>query len=163
MSQDYAPSNYDDDFCLKPPLLLWFAVLYLSRAFVLPISVGIAHIAKVNGDVATVLRGLWNVDLVIPALLALPVLYAFIRRTATASGSVRWLWAHGRMLLAFSAIVDLVLPVVALLRHPDLGDGLPLSLAGSVVDVYFLLYILGARRVRDTFASFPAPLDAVKK
>ena len=39
----YSPSNYDDEMCLKPPLLLWLAVLFLCRAIMLPVVIGIGH------------------------------------------------------------------------------------------------------------------------
>jgi hypothetical protein len=41
-------------------------------------------------------------------------------------------------------------------------DQLVATLFGSGVDVYFLVYVLAARRVRDTFADFPAPLKTAK-
>ncbi len=31
----YDPGSYDANFCLKPPLLLWLAMLYFARALVL--------------------------------------------------------------------------------------------------------------------------------
>jgi hypothetical protein len=35
--------------------------------------------------------------------------------------------------------------------------------ADTAIDAYFLLYILGAKRIRDTFASFPPAHDSSGK
>ncbi|MGO9993403.1 MAG: DUF2919 family protein [Steroidobacteraceae bacterium] len=163
MNRLYAASNYDDDLCLKPPLILWFAVIYLSRAIMLPISVGIAHIAGVNEDVLALLRGLWSIDILVPSLIAVPILYSFLRRVPTASGTVRWIWAHGRIFLAVSASIDLMLPFISQMLSQEINVMLPLTLVAAAIDAYFLLYVLAARRVRDTFASFPPPLETARK
>jgi hypothetical protein len=149
--------------CLKPPLLLWLAVLFLSRAIMLPITIGIGHVAGVNADAMTLLRGLWSEDELLPALVAIPVLYTFCRRVPTASWPVRWIWAHGRVFLSLSAGLDIALPFVAQLWHREVNDQLMLSLFASGMDVYFLVYILAARRARDTFLDFPPPLEPAKK
>ena len=161
--QTYAPSNYDDDLCLKPPLLLSLTVLYLSRAIMLPIAIGIGHIAGVNAQAMTLLRGFWSEDQLLPALIAIPVLYAFCRRVPTASRLVRWIWARGRVFLALSAGLDIFLPFIAQLWHRDINDQFLVSLLTSGMDVYFLVYVLAARRVRDTFADFPPPLGPASK
>jgi hypothetical protein len=159
----YAPSNYDDDMCLKPPLLLWLAGLYLSRAIMLPIAIGIGHIAGVDAAAMTLLRGLWSEDQLLPALIAMPVLYAFCRRVPTASKQVRWIWARGRIFLIAAAALDAVLPFVAPLWHHAINDQFPVFLFMAGMDLYFLLYVLAARRVRDTFADFPPLLDPAVK
>jgi hypothetical protein len=163
MPHSYAPSNYDDEFCLKPPLILWLAVLYLSRAIMFPVAVSIAHIAGVNADVLTLLRGFWSVGILVPSLIALPVLYSLLGRVPTASDTVCWFWRHGRTFLAVAASIDAVVPFIAQFRSQDLGDASPLWLAASAIDAYFLLYVLGARRIRDTFASFPPAYDVDRK
>lgn len=152
----YPASSYDDDFCLKPPFLLWLAVLYLSRGTVLPILVGFGHFAGVNVDAMTLMRGLWRADELLPALLALPVIYALCRRVPAASRPVRWIWSHGRTLLALSAGADIVLAVVSLMSLADLEQA-PATVCACVADAYFLVYFLAARRIRDTFSDFPAP------
>lgn len=38
MPRTYSPASYDDNWCLKPPLLLWVALIYLSRAISLPVA-----------------------------------------------------------------------------------------------------------------------------
>jgi hypothetical protein len=91
----------------------------------------------------------------LPSALAVGVLYAMCRRQPSASAAVRWIWAHGRSLLASAAIIDGIVSMYTFTRNGETTDlSLPVLL-GIGFDLYFLLYILTARRVRDTFADFP--------
>jgi len=155
----YHPSHFDDEMCLKPPSLLWLAVIYLSRGVVLPIGIGIGHFAGVDDTAFGSLRSLWSVEALLPALLALPVLYALFRRAPSAGRTTRWLWRHGRIFLALSAGLDIALSLFQLATSRLGGD--PIITGGAAsVDLYFLAYILMARRVRDTFSDFPLPRNA---
>src|ERR1700687_5274283 len=95
-SHSYASSYYDDHLCLKPPLLLWAAVLYLSRSITLPIAMALGHFAGVDSSAITAFRGLWSLDGLIPSAIAAVMLYALCRRVPSASRPVRWIWAHGQ-------------------------------------------------------------------
>jgi hypothetical protein len=164
MSSSYDPDRYrasqfDDDLCLKPPLLLWLAVIYLARGVVLPIGIGLGHFAGVDEKAFGSLRSLWSAEALVPALLALPVLYALLRRAPGASRATRWLWRHGRIFLALSAGLDAGLSLHQAAASP-LGDQPILALGAASVDLYFLAFILIARRVRDTFSDFPPPRHA---
>jgi hypothetical protein len=155
----YRPSQFDEEMCLKPPLLLWFAVIYLARAVVLPIGIGIGHVAGVDDKAFASLRSLWNVEAFLPALMTLPVLYALFRRAPTAGRATRWFWRHGRIFLALSAGLDMALSLFQLATSGP-GDD-PIIIGGAAsIDLYFLAYILMARRVRDAFSDFPLPRQA---
>jgi hypothetical protein len=153
----YSSSQYDGYFCLKPPVLLWVAILFLSRSITLPLIAGLGRFVGVNADALSVMRQLWSIETLAPSLLAGIVLYALIRRVPSASQGVRWIWAHGHLFLAFSAGIDLILSAIAVARLDHFEDGALLSLSSAAFDGYFLLYLLLARRVRDTFAEFPVP------
>jgi hypothetical protein len=157
--QSYSSSSYDDYLCLKPPVMLWMVILYLSKAITLPIAMGIASFAGVNPDAIKLMRGFWSAESLLPSLIALLVLLALLRRMPSASQPVRWLWAHGRTLLAMSAGIDLVLSLVQFIRGGEVNDQTILSLLAAGIDLYFLIYVLAARRVRDAFGEFPPPLD----
>jgi hypothetical protein len=159
----YSPSNYDDEMCLKPPLLLWLAVLFLCRAIVLPVVIGIGHVAGVNAEAMTQLREFWSADQLLPAVIAIPVLCALCWRSGSAPNVLRWIWAHGRVILAASAAVDIALPLVSQLWQRQITDQFVVTLFASGVDVYFVTYIIAARRVRDTFQDFPARLEPAKR
>ena len=158
----YSPSNYDDEMCLKPPLLLWLAVLFLCRAIMLPVAIGIGHVAGVNADAMTQLRDFWSADQLVPAAIAIPVLCALCWRSGSAPDALRRIWVRGRVLLALSAAVDIALPIASQLWQRQITDQFVVTLFASGVDVYFLVYILAARRVRDTFLDFPAALTSTK-
>jgi hypothetical protein len=165
-SHSYPSSYYDDQMCLKPPLLLWVAVLYLSRAITLPIAMAIGHFAGVDSRAITAFRAFWSLDGLIPSLIAAVILYTLCRRAPTAPRLIRWIWAHGQTFLAVSAVLDIALSSIALIRQGDINDQSLLSLFAAVFDLYFLVYIITARRVRHAFSEFPAPLtpaDPVKR
>jgi len=157
----YPESNYDQYLCLKPPLMWWAAVLYLSRAITLPIAAGIGAFAGVDSSALAVVRRLWSADTLGPSVMAV-VVAALLLRAPKAPSLVRWIWARGRVILALSAALDLALSLAAPIRHPQIDDETLVSLALGLVDLYFLLYILCARRVRDTYAEFPPPQPAGK-
>jgi hypothetical protein len=156
----YPASHYDDQMCLKPPFLLWVAILYLSRAVTLPIVMALGHFAGVDEKAITLFRGMWSADALVPSAIAAVMLYALVRRVSTASPQVRWIWAHGRIVLAVSAVLDIALLAIALIRRGEINDQTIWLLVAAGGDLYFLVYILAARRVRHVFLEFPAPLDS---
>jgi hypothetical protein len=159
-TQTYPASHYDDQMCLKPPALLWVAVLYFSRALTLPIAMALGHFAGVDEKAITLFREFWSADALIPSAIAAVMLYVLVRRVPTASSRVRWIWAHGRIVLAASALLDVALLAISLIRQGEINEQSIWSLIAALVDLYFLVYILAARRVRHAFSEFPVPLDS---
>jgi hypothetical protein len=159
MPRSYAASNYDDDACLKPPLLLWIAAIYLSRAIALPLAWGIGSVAGITPESISLLHRMWSYQALLAAAIAAPMLYALCRRAPGASQPVRWIWARGRAFLAAAAAVDLAVSLISVIKVPGFGAPGFMPLFFVAIDAYFLLYILTARRVRDTFSDFPPPLN----
>jgi hypothetical protein len=162
MSLPYAIDSYDDYFCLKPPFLLWIAALYLSRSVVVVAAIWLCTAAGVEKDAIHVLWGIWSVDALAPSLIAAGVLFALFRRTPDSPRVVRWIWNRGRGLLAASALIDLGLAFATPFWSPARslsGDAGVVTWMTIALDGYFLAYVLLARRVRDSFASFPVPLN----
>jgi hypothetical protein len=95
-------------------------------------------------------------------VIAIPVLCALCWRAASAPNVLRAVWARGRVLLALSAAVDIALPIVSQLAQRQITDQFVVTLFASGIDLYFIAYILAARRVRDTFQDFPARPESVK-
>jgi hypothetical protein len=153
----YPESYYDDQMCLKPPLLLWLAVLYLSRALTLPIAMAIGHFAGVDPRATAALRSFWSLDALVPSAIAAVMLYALCRRVPSASAPVRWMWARGQIFIAVAAVLDIGLLLAEVIRQGEINSSTLISLIAAVVDVYFLVYVLAARRVRHVFSEFPAP------
>ncbi len=152
----YPESQYDEHLCLRPPVMLWLAALYLSRAITLPIAMAVCHFAGVNDKAIDLFRGLWSAELLVPSAMAATVLYALCRRVPAASRPVRWIWAHGRMVLAIAAVTDICLLLSGVGRRGEFNSQAMWAPAAAAIEVYFLLYVLTARRVRDVFAEFPS-------
>jgi hypothetical protein len=146
--------------CLKPPPLLWVAVLYFSRAIMLPIAMAIGHFGGVDARAIDAFRELWSAELLIPSAIAAVMLYTLCRRLPTASKQVRWLWAHGRMVLTVAGVLDIAVLSIGLVRQGEINDQRMWSAFAVAADLYFLVYILAARRVRHALAEFPPPLTA---
>ena len=164
MRYRYSFSSYDEHLCLKPPLLLWIVLLYLSRAVVLPLVLGAVSLLAINADTADLLRTLFSVYALPPSLIAGVVLYALMRRSPSASGPVRWIWTRGQIFLSAAAALDCTLTLMhSPLRRGELGDQAGTSLVAAAIDLYFLLYVLAARQARDAFADFPAPAQRTKE
>lgn len=162
MARTYSPSSYDDNFCLKPPGLLWLAVLYLSRAFLLLVIYVVSSLSRVSPDALATLRGTVNIYAFVPSLVAAPVLVALLRRAPSAARLVRWFWAHGRTMLILAAVLDCAASIGSSgFIDGDVANLNPVSLLTALFDIYFLVYILATQRVRDVFADFPPPAAAV--
>lgn len=158
MARKYGLASYDDHFCLKPPALLWIAVLYLSRAFVLLMASDLGSVSRMRPEAVAMLRAAINPYTLIPSLVAAPVLYALFARGPSSTKLVRWIWAHGRSMLVLAAALDCALSVIgSRLLGGDVADLAPGPLVVALFDVYFLVYILATPRVRDAFADFPPP------
>lgn len=164
MARTYNPSSYDDHFCLKPPALLWLAVLYLSRAFLLLVIYVASSVSRVSPEALATLRGAVSIYAFVPSLVAAPVLYALLHRAPSATRLARWFWSHGRTILALAAILDCAASVGSSgVIDGDVLNLNPVSLLTALFDVYFLVYIVATPRVRDAFADFPAAAAAVPR
>jgi hypothetical protein len=165
MARTYSPSSYDDNFCLKPPALLWLAVVYLSRTFVLLVIylVSSMSLSRVSPQAVAALRGTVSIYAFAPSLVAAPVLYALLSRAPSSPKLVRWFWSHGRKMLILAAILDCAASVAASgIIGGDIADLSAGLLLAAIFDVYFLVYLLATRRVRDVFADFP-PFEPARR
>jgi|GEM_PF-610003 len=159
----YNPSSFDDYFCLKPPLLLWLAALYLSRAITIPVAMEVGSFTGMSDDATGLLRGLTSIKEIFPSILAAVVLYTLCRRVPSASSPVRWIWARGRSFIAAAALLDIALAAGSLDWRSVMNGQAGWPLVSTGLDLFCLAYVLLARRVRDAFSDFPSPLEAESK
>ncbi len=68
---------------------------------------------------------------------------------------MRGIWLRGRKLLAHAAITDIALTHISQFWHHEADQTIVAAVVCAGADRYFLAYVLGARRVRDTFECFP--------
>ena len=165
MALKYHLTCYDDNFCLKPPILLWIALVFLSRGVILPLFVGVLSMTGLTADAKGILQGLISLPSVPSSIIGATVLLAALRRAPKASSVMRWIWRHGLVLLAIAAVGDAVTSLVtAPILRGATSDTASLGVWAPVLaatyDLYFLAYLLTVRRVRDTFAQFPLPMAA---
>lgn len=158
----YPPSAYDDEWCLKPPPLLWIALLYLSRGLIVPPLMGMGHWSGVNPDALGMLHDLWQPLCLIPAVIALPILIAAFRRVPRASDALRWIWHQGRSIVVVAAIADIALSLAPTVQRGEFDDASLVPAFCAVFDLCLIAYLLLAARVRDTFRDFPGRAEAGK-
>ena len=154
----YDAHHYDEYLRLKISPLLWFILIYGVRHFfiiaaakLMPVDVGAmawldlqAHTLLIWGD-----------------LPALAVLIATGNRIPEALRAMRWIWLHGRWILACSYLVGVAVFLglhLDVIRNPDSFNFLS---AVSVVlpDVAIIGYLLRSELVRDVFNEFPQPKE----
>jgi hypothetical protein len=158
----YFPSNFDQYLCLKPPMLLMIALLFLSRALALPLFLWILQLTGGPVDDASMMKGFWSATALPAAVPAFAIVVAFVRRVPSASLLLRWVWTHGRALLAVSAVLDLTANAYIMVSREALeGPSVMLSLMAGGLDLVFLAYVLSSRRVRDAFSDFPPALASI--
>jgi len=150
----YPFSAYDKYLNLRISPLMWMAILFLARPFVILIisitnrrdRMGILQMF--NGDPALSFLG---------ALAAIPVMLvvvAWIRRKPDASPLVRRIWTNGRSLLILASILNIAIMILPALT----GSFSAINAAGgaeTVVCILIIFYLARSERVKDTFGDFP--------
>ncbi len=154
----YNLTDYDRNLCLKSPLLLLIAMLYLSRAMVVIVIGRLTALVGASTDFEALIAGMINPLTLISSLVAFTVLMAYCRRVPGGSRAMRGIWARGQWILAAAALLDFGLLLAGSplwhggsAPHPELG------LLAMAMDLYFAVYLIASRRVRDVFSAFPSP------
>jgi hypothetical protein len=94
----------------------------------------------------------------IAAVPAALVLYALGARMPTAPAFVRFIWRHGRSLMAVSALTSIALTVVQYGSDPRRWLNSSLAVKAIVLaELGIVGYVFLSSRVRQTFMDFPPP------
>jgi len=149
----YPAHRYDEHVVLKIPPLLWLAMLFLVRHSVLLLLTFLPR----TGETMTYLRDFVDPLFLFADLPAGIVLFAAARRKPGMPGWICALWRHGRLLLATSSLLYLLLLMASLVFSARplrlaVNEALILSLLSNLV---ILAYLARAPLVRDVFAQFP--------
>jgi hypothetical protein len=154
MTLKYPPSFYDENLNLKIGAGLLAVVLFLCRPYV----VLLLSVANRNDKMG--LLDLLYADrtalaaAAVAALPALAVLFAMIRRRPEAGPLPRKLWRWGRWLLLASTALNIPIVLMRITgTYPRIHN---LDLLQLLAVTWIATYLLGSRRIRDTFADFPA-------
>ena len=157
----YEAWAFDDYYCLKPPAVLTVAIIYLCRSFLLLAIYMLASVKGSTGDMGLLLQaGDHPSSLAITGVPALLVLFALMRRGPSGGRFPRWIWKHGRIFLACSALLEIGMAVLYLTTL-TVGETPSLTVAFLFLDLYILGYVLFSRRVKDTFSDFPPTAAAL--
>ena len=160
MSKIYNFSDYDKYLSLKINFELWLIIAYFLRPVILKIStIQMGRGAK--SDSVSGLKDLVYPDdfgfflafvTMIPVVL---VIFAYMKRKPDAPDYIRTLWRNCGKLLLLAAALNVVVVFVPFLL--DLAYRINLLGWGQLaIAAYIIFYLMTSRRVRDTFADFPA-------
>jgi hypothetical protein len=146
---------YDDFFCLRPPALLVMSLIFLCRGLAALFLFSIS--GKAGNPVLSYFLDsemLWQgAFAAVPALL---VLYALGARVPGAPTFVRWIWKHGSVLVALSALAHVA---IAASKYASvralLGGSLGVT-ALALADLGIIGYVFLSSQVRQAFLDFPA-------
>jgi hypothetical protein len=164
MSKIYNFSDYDKYLSLKINFDLWLIIAYFFRPVILKIStIQMGRGAK--SDSVSGLKDLVYPDdfgfflaflTIIPVAL---VIFAYMKRKPDAPDYIRTLWRNCGKLLLLAAALNVVVVFVPFLL--DLAYRINLLGWGQLaIAAYIIFYLMTSRRVRDTFADFPADTEA---
>jgi hypothetical protein len=164
MSKIYNFSDYDKYLSLKINFDLWLIIAYFLRPVILKIStIQMGRGAK--SDSVSGLKDLVYPDdfgfflaflTIIPVAL---VIFAYMKRKPDAPDYIRTLWRNCGKLLLLAAALNVVVVFVPFLL--DLAYRINLLGWGQLaIAAYIIFYLMTSRRVRDTFADFPADTEA---
>jgi hypothetical protein len=160
----YSPSSYDQNLCLKPPLLLWMGILFLSRGVTLPLLATLGQLGGGSADTQALVHGLFGLGMLLPSSLAFLVLFALAMRSPSGVRPARWIWRRGGLLLAAAAMLDVALTLSGPFWRRGGFEMLSVwEVVAAVFDLYFLIYVLASRRVRDVFCDFPEPTEPASR
>lgn len=157
----YKAWDFDDYFCLKPPVLLIVAISYLCRSFLV---FAIAMLGSIKGNTENMSlllqAGGHPGHLAITGVPALFVLIALFRRSPNGGRFARWIWKRGRIFLATSAVLEISAGLF--LASQQGGETSLLTMTFLLLDLYILLYVLISKRVKDSFSDFPPTAAALE-
>jgi hypothetical protein len=158
MQMKYDITDYDENLCLRVSPIMWIAMLFLLRAYL------IALLSVVNFNDRLALINMFysnHMQLSLGALAGIPVLvvlYAWRNRKPDASARIRWIWRNGRSFVVVSAVLNTVAifaPILLGISHhiADI-EQVQVALCGVV-----LVFLFASKRVPQTFSDFPRPAE----
>ena len=150
-------NDLDDHGCLRISFGLWLIIVYLCRHVVLLLLGATSSFAtftygQMGASYAVLYSNPWFLLASAPAL---PVLAAGLRRAPSAPSFIRLIWQAGTMLLSLAAVLDMAILGILLVTTSAQLEVIHLS--QTMLTAVCLLVLMRSKRIRDTFAEFPAP------
>ncbi|MCK4951000.1 MAG: DUF2919 family protein [Gammaproteobacteria bacterium] len=153
MPNQYPFNAYDKNLCLKLNPGLWLVIIFLLRPYIIAIF-SLVNMSDRMSLIRMVGPGTGMTISTIMAFPAIMVIYAWIKRTPDASARVRWIWRHGRELLAASALLTIIYILAIQLFFKTIKLNL-IGVLPIVICPVILYYLYKSQHVRDIFSDFP--------
>jgi hypothetical protein len=170
MSRTYSFNSYDKYLSLKAGSGLWLVILYLLHPYILLLSsAGLGRARSGGGGVG--IEGFRHLiypsdfSLAVAIVATFPALvfvYAWARRKPGASPLVQAIWRRGLWLLVATGALNIGSVFVPLLTEHVLSIHANAWMQIGVSSVV-IVYLLFSKRVRDTFADFPAEAEPSRR
>jgi hypothetical protein len=157
MTEFYRPDEYDEHLCLKPSVPMILAMMYAARHLVL---VFLAYFPGMAGTSdAGVIKGLLAPYFVVADIPALVLLLAWRFRAPEAGPLWRGIWHRGRIILALTLAVQVILLVEMrwnlMLAEAVRGSAGMLVVFYAFLSLIVLVYVSTSERVKTVFQDFP--------
>ena len=164
MSKIYNFSDYDKYLSLKINFELWLIIAYFLRPVILKISTIQMGFGAKSDSVSGLKDLVYPNDFgfflafvtIIPVVL---VIFVYMKRKPDAADYIRTLWRNCGKLLLLAAALNVVVVFVPFLLDMTYRINL-LGWGQLAIAAYIIFYLMTSRRVRDTFADFPAETEA---
>ena len=153
----FEPWRYDANLALKVSPFLWL-IIFWSIHHILLLAMG--AVSKSGEVFALMADYAYSVPLLISDIPGVMVLAARFNRSPDAGEKTRWLWRHGIKFL----VLGLSISTTATFNSSQLKMVNPENPAFWIVaaNLGIIAYLVWSRRVREIFADFPSPAQAVE-
>lgn len=154
----YTPDDYNQFNVLNIPRLVIVITLYSLKhylLFAIPIMAYLPILQRVAQPLLKVMPSTdySNGALLFSCLPALLVLISMARRRPEANIWLKRFWHHGRGLLLFSLILEIVIWLFEIIFWQQKLNEMILMFL--YINVVFIIYLLRSQRTKDVFAEFP--------
>ena len=158
-SLKYTPDDFDKNFCLKPPVFLFFALLYGIKDLIFIIVPSVVSFVTKSSSLDYV-ENLIQPEMFVTDVLVLLVIISLVKRKDGAHNSWRMVWRYGRLILSLVFLLHFSIYIYGLseldsvhrvMKHLDLK-----GISFSILDIVCLAYIFFSQHVKDTFNDWPS-------
>lgn len=149
--------RYDDNFVLRVSPTLWLIIIWSIHHALLLSLAAFSNSGQVFGAVLDYAASLPLLMSDIPGVM---VLAARLNRKPDAGTKIRWLWSHGIELLILGLSISITATVNAYRQELASPDNPAFWIVA--VNLGVIAYLVWSRGIREIFADFPSPTEAVE-
>ena len=110
----YSFDDYDQFNCLRPSSNMWVIMIYLTHGFALMLMYFASKFKARGGGLDLTFMEHMHPMSVLAAIPAVLVIWSYFNRKPEKGGFVKWMWMHGRSMLVFSCVLNMLLPILQL-------------------------------------------------